>query len=152
MVLDQKSKIISNANYNCGCLRLGVGFDFDGWTDLFWRTEFSEFKLEQMYLWNRIAKRITTVYSIKALFSIIQRTSALCCLSSNEISKWTSFIPWLNSQGAATPVSGWCLFDSVFRPLPLFRISRPKMFIIFKFDFLTNGQLRFFLWFVWVPS
>ena len=59
---------------------------------------------------------------------------------------------FFNSQGAATPVSGWCVFDSVFRPLPLFRISRPKMFIMFKFDFLTNGELRFFLWFVWVVS
>ena len=54
----------------------------------------------------------------------------------------------LNSQRAARPVLGRCLFDSVFRPLPLFRISRPKMFIIFKFDFLTNGVLRFFMRFL----
>ena len=54
----------------------------------------------------------------------------------------------INSQGAATPVFGRCVFDSFFRPLPLFKISRPKMFIILKFDFLTNGKLRIFQLFV----
>ena len=57
-----------------------------------------------------------------------------------------------NSQRAATPVFGRYVFDSFFRPLPLFKIFRPKKFIIFKFDFLTDGELRIFLWFVWVLS
>ena len=51
---------------------------------------------------------------------------------------------FFNSQPAARPVLWRCLFESVFRSLPLFRISRPKMFIIFKFDFLADGELRFF--------
>ena len=40
----------------------------------------------------------------------------------------------INSQADARPVSGRCNFDSVFRPLLLFRNSWPKMVIILKFD------------------
>ena len=51
--------------------------------------------------------------------------------------------PLLNSQGVARPVSGRCDFDSIFRPLPLFRITRPKMFIILNFGFQTNIEHKF---------
>ena len=49
-----------------------------------------------------------------------------------------------NSQADARPVSGRCNFDSVFRPSSLFRNSWPKMVIILKFYFLTNGERGFF--------
>ena len=54
-----------------------------------------------------------------------------------------------NSQGDARPVSGRRDFDRVFRQVLLFRNSRPKMFFTLKFDLLTNGEHRFFLWFLW---
>ena len=34
----------------------------------------------------------------------------------------------------------------------LFRNFRPKMIIILKFDFLTNGKMGFFLWYLWRQS
>ena len=40
-----------------------------------------------------------------------------------------------NSQADARPVSGRCNFDSFFRPLSLFRNSRPKMVVIRKYIF-----------------
>ena len=45
---------------------------------------------------------------------------------------------------AARPVSGRCNFDRFCRPLPRFRTLRSKIFIVLKFGFLTNDELRFF--------